>query len=125
MDRVARQQLRHAVGMFLELFQWQWRHRVVFGDVMPDELQETVPLRRSLRDIVLRRAKTLLNHVAGDAERDWLHTLNTPGLRGFVGSTPDVQPHYWMQQRCGRDLFPTAAPSLRHRDARSDRRQNR
>ena len=57
--RITAEKGNHRVGVTLQFFQRQRRHRIVFGYVFTDALQNMVPLDRRLRDVPFRRTKPL------------------------------------------------------------------
>ena len=59
MRRITAEKGNHRVGVTLQFFQRQRRHRVVFGYVLTHALQNMVPLDRRLRDVLFRRTKPL------------------------------------------------------------------
>src|SRR5688572_29383489 len=64
--------------MDLEFVRGHRRDGIELSDVMPDGMQDVIPLHGGLRNVLLRRAKALLHHVARDG-----HGVKTAsGLQG-------------------------------------------
>src|SRR5260370_41778371 len=67
-NSLALEQRAYPVSVFFQLLNWQWRHRVVLGDVMPDELQDVIALAGGLGEGFLGWPKSLLDGVPRDSD---------------------------------------------------------